>query len=69
MANPIYHEVIPRVLAGSPQDFLPHITPNWLNPDGSLEAAKPLDAFLTFWRQHGESLLRSAPSPPNNHTT
>jgi type II secretory pathway predicted ATPase ExeA len=61
VANPIYREVIPRVLAGGPQDSLPHIRPTWLRPDGSLEPARLLEAFLAFWRQHGQPLLGSAP--------
>ena len=61
VANPIYREVIPRVLAGGPQDSLPHIAPTWLKPDGGLDAGGLLDAFLAFWRQHGEPLLKSAP--------
>lgn len=61
IANPIYGEVIPRVLAGSAQDSLPVIHPAWLNPDGSLNPGRLLDAFLDFWRQHGQPLLQSAP--------
>ncbi len=61
IANPIYREVIPRILAGGPQDSLPHITPTWLNSDGSLNTDSLLEAFLAFWRQHGEPLLGSAP--------
>ena len=30
-----------------------------LKPDGSLDAGKLLDAFLAFWRQHGQPLLGS----------
>ena len=59
IANPIYREVIPHVLANSPQDSLPHISPTWLKPDGSLDADKLLEAFLAFWRQHGQPLLGS----------
>jgi type II secretory pathway predicted ATPase ExeA len=61
IANPIYREVIPRVLATTPQASLPHIRPTWLRPDGSLDPGKLLDAFLAFWRQHGQPLLGSAP--------
>ncbi|MBT9313985.1 AAA-like domain-containing protein [Leptothoe spongobia] len=61
IANPIYREVIPRVLASGPQDSLPIIQPSWLQSDGTLDIDKLLDAFLQFWRQHGEPLLRSAP--------
>ncbi|MBK1646152.1 hypothetical protein CKO25_16165 [Thiocapsa imhoffii] len=61
IANPIYREVLPRALASGPQDSLPRIAPTWLNSDGSLNTDRLLDAFLAFWRQHGEPLLRSAP--------
>jgi hypothetical protein len=59
IANPIYREVIPRVLAQSPQDSLPIIQPSWLNAAGELDPDVLLQAFLEFWRQHGEPLLRS----------
>lgn len=49
IANPIYREVLPRVLASGPQDSLPLIQPSWLLPDGTLNANKLLDAFLAFW--------------------
>jgi len=61
IANPIYREVLPRALTSGPQDTLPHITPTWLNADGSLNPERLLDAFLAFWRQHGQPLLVSAP--------
>jgi hypothetical protein len=61
IANPIYREVLPRVLAAAPQASLAHIAPTWLNPDGSLNLDKLLAAFLAFWRQHGQPLLKSAP--------
>jgi hypothetical protein len=61
VANPIYREVLPRMLAFTPQASLPQIAPSWLNPDGSLNPDALLDAFLAFWRRHGEPLLKSAP--------
>ncbi|WP_006786503.1 AAA family ATPase [Thiorhodospira sibirica] len=61
VANPIYREVLPRSLAGAPQDTLPRIAPSWLNPDESLNPEKLLAAFLSFWRQHGAPLLKSTP--------
>ncbi|MBK1644031.1 hypothetical protein CKO25_05045 [Thiocapsa imhoffii] len=61
IANPIYREVLPRTLAFTPQASLPQIYPTWLNADGSLNPTALLEAFLAFWRQHGEPLLRSAP--------
>jgi hypothetical protein len=60
IANPIYREVIPRVLAQGTQDGLPHIHPTWLTSTGILDLDALLKAFLAFWRQHGEPLLKSA---------
>ncbi|MCF7979817.1 MAG: AAA-like domain-containing protein [Chromatiaceae bacterium] len=61
VANPIYREVLPRMLASGPQDSLPRIAPTWLDAQGRLDPERLLTAFLAFWRQHGEPLLRSAP--------
>ena len=61
VANPIYREVLPRMLASGPQDSLPQIAPTWLNADGGLNLEQLLAAFLRFWRQHGQPLLGSAP--------
>ena len=58
IANPIYREVLPRVLAQGPQDSLPIISPSWLNARGELNTDALLDAFLAFWLQHGEPLLQ-----------
>lgn len=61
VANPIYREIIVRTLAGGPSDSLPPIATTWLTPEGQLDEAALLEAFLAFWRQHGEPLLGSAP--------
>jgi hypothetical protein len=61
IANPIYQEVIPRVLTRGTQDSLPMIQPSWLTPTGQLDAHQLLESFLRFWRQHGQPLLKSAP--------
>ncbi|MBD2149868.1 ATP-binding protein, partial [Pseudanabaena sp. FACHB-1277] len=63
IANPIYQEVIPRVLSQGTQDSLPMIQPSWLNADGRLNPHILLDTFLDFWRQHGEPLFKSTPYP------
>ncbi|MGF1516007.1 MAG: ATP-binding protein, partial [Elainellaceae cyanobacterium] len=60
-ANPIYREVLPRALASGPQDSLPMIHPTWLTTMGELDVDRLLQAFLSFWRQHGQPLLKSAP--------
>jgi hypothetical protein len=61
IANPIYQEVLPRVLSRTPQASLPQIFPSWLTPEGKLNPEQLLQAFLSFWRQHGQPLLKSAP--------
>ena len=61
VANPIYREIIVRALASGASDALPKITTTWLTPDGELDENALLQAFLAFWRQHGEPLLNTAP--------
>jgi type II secretory pathway predicted ATPase ExeA len=63
VANPIYREVLPRVLAQSSQDSLPTISPTWLEENGEINLDRLLQAFLDFWLQHGEALLKSASYP------
>ena len=63
IANPIYREVLPRVLAQGPQDSLPIISPSWLTDEGKLDTQALLKTFLEFWLQHGEPLLKSASYP------
>ena len=63
IANPIYREVLPRVLTVTPMASLPQIAPSWLTPSGELNTDALLQAFITFWRQHGEPLLGSAAYP------
>ena len=57
IANPIYREVLPRVLTVTPMASLPTIAPTWLTPTGELNKDVLLEAFIKFWRQHGEPLL------------
>jgi AAA-like domain len=59
IANPIYKEVLPRMLASNTQDSLPSIQPTWLTASGELDIDALLAAFLDFWRQHGQPLLKS----------
>ena len=59
IANPIYREVLPRVLTVTPMASLPTIAPTWLTQSGELNKDALLKAFIKFWRQHGEPLLGS----------
>lgn len=61
VANPIYREIIVRELSFTRRASLPHIPNTWLTPEGTLDERALLQAFLDFWRQHGEPLMVSAP--------
>lgn len=59
IANPIYKEILPKVLSFNTIASLPSIQPSWLTASGELDIDALLEAFLEFWRQHGQPLLRS----------
>lgn len=46
IANPIYREVLPRVLSRVPEAGLPQISPSWLTPAGDIDLEQLLQAFL-----------------------
>ena len=55
IANPIYREVIVRVLATVVEDSI--VLPrHFRSPDGRLDLPAILHGFATFWREHGEVL-------------
>jgi hypothetical protein len=57
IANPIYAAIIPRYLTVTTRAFLPAITPTWITSDGRLDVEQLRDAFLVFWKRHGQPLL------------
>jgi AAA-like domain len=59
IANPIYREILPKVLSFNTIASLPRIQPTWLTAAGELDIDALLEAFLDFWRQHGQPLLKS----------
>ncbi len=61
IANPIYHEVIPRALAAVTQKTIPHMTEWYVGDDGRLEMGSLLEGFLDFWCEHGEAMMGSQP--------
>lgn len=63
IANPLYGEVLPRILTTTTRAFFPRVAPVWQRPDGGLDAARLLEAFLVFWRQHGAALLGTVGYP------
>ncbi|MBI4858829.1 MAG: ATP-binding protein [Candidatus Riflebacteria bacterium] len=61
IANPIYQEIIPRVLTHQVQTSISD-DPRWyLTDEGTLDMGRLLEGFLNFWRRHGEVLLRGMP--------
>ena len=59
IANPIYHEVIARVLAGSVESKVIAEPRSFVMPDGRLDLGRILREFAEFWREHGEVLTTS----------
>jgi hypothetical protein len=57
IANPIYHEVLPRVLTYSTQVMLPQQSSWYMRSDGSLDMARLLGAFQQFFRENSESWI------------
>ncbi len=57
IANPIYQEIIPRVLTGSAQDTMVQETKWYVLPDGRLDTDKLLMEFQQFFREHSESWI------------
>ena len=54
IANPIYQEIIPRELAYTKQESIPH-DPLWYrHSDGSLDIPKLMTAFTEFYRENSD---------------
>ncbi|MCB9540634.1 MAG: ATP-binding protein [Myxococcales bacterium] len=56
IANPIYREVIVRVLASSAERAVLVEPRAFVRPDGTLDIEGLLHAFVAFWVEHGEVL-------------
>jgi hypothetical protein len=56
VANPIYHEVIARVLAGTAESQVQAEPRSFILPDGRLDFDRLLREFAAFWREHGAVL-------------
>ena len=60
IANPIYREVIPRVLTFGMQAAIPPVEFQWKKTDGTLDLKALLVAFQRFWRRHADSWEQKA---------
>ena len=58
IANPIYREILPRFLTFTTEISLGVLTPSWLTATGKLDTVALRDAFIVFWRQNGQPLLK-----------
>ena len=61
IANPIYAEIIARVLIHQVQTSIPEDPAWFVRGDGTLDMMKLIAGFLEFWRENGEVLLRGLP--------
>ena len=61
IANPIYREVIARVLSGSVEDRVLAEPRSFVQPDGRLAFRRLLREFAAFWQEHGEVLAAGLP--------
>lgn len=55
IANPIYQEIIPRVLSQNAQDNVPAPEWRWQKDDGSLDYAALFTEFQAFWRRNSDA--------------
>jgi hypothetical protein len=63
IANPIYKEVIARVLSKMVEAQVPSEPRAFILPDGRLAFRRMMRAFGKFWREHGEILATNMPYP------
>ena len=61
VANPIYHEVIARVLTSSLEGKVLAEPRSFVLADGRLDLGRILREFADFWREHGDVLAASVP--------
>lgn len=54
IANPIYREIIVRVLATQAEAAVPALPRSYVADDGRLDVRGLLEGFAQFWREHGE---------------
>lgn len=54
IANPIYREIIVRVLATQAEAAMPTEPRSYMTADGRLDLGRLLEGFAQFWREHGE---------------
>ncbi|WP_433441186.1 AAA family ATPase [Nonomuraea sp. CA-141351] len=58
IANPIYREVLLRVLGDRTERFVRADPHTFVLPDGRFDLPRLLEEFVIFWREHGEVLIQ-----------
>ncbi|WP_396787658.1 AAA family ATPase [Microbispora sp. H10949] len=58
IANPIYREVLLRVLGDRTERFIRADPHSFVLPDGRFDLPRLLEEFVIFWREHGEVLIQ-----------
>ncbi|MEV0619144.1 AAA family ATPase [Nonomuraea sp. NPDC050404] len=58
VANPIYREVILRVLGDVSEQYVRADPHSFVLPDGRFDLPRLLREFVGFWREHGEVLIQ-----------
>ncbi|MFI7632698.1 AAA family ATPase [Nonomuraea sp. NPDC049400] len=58
VANPIYREVILRVLGAPSEQHVMADPRSFVLPDGRFDLDRLLKEFVVFWREHGEVLIQ-----------
>lgn len=61
IANPIYTEIISRVLIHQVRTSILEGPAGYVRRDGTLDMMRLIEGFLEFWRENGEILLRGLP--------
>ena len=59
IANPIYKQIIPAVLASKVQEAITRDIRSYVHKDGSLDMTKLLEEFTQFYRENSEAWLKS----------
>lgn len=61
IANPIYREIVPRVLTEIMEESIALPRPSYVGDDGRLDFDRLIDDFRSFWLAHAEEYLGRAP--------
>ena len=61
IANPIYREIVVRVLSGFAEANIVLPSRRWVGPEGRLDLRTLLSAFADWWREQGEAIAPKMP--------